>query len=127
MLHLVEWNHIDPTSSTFLPLHSWLGSKQENSIRVTLTPTNTIIWRFVGPAKSCEAGNDTTFQGTVPVPAFAKPVLLVGRENMNRAVHGDIVVVEVFDENEWKASTDEVVDQEGASPPHHAFVISESR
>lgn len=34
---------------------------------------------------------------------------------MNRAVHGDIVVVEVFDESEWKAPTDEVVDQEGAS------------
>ncbi|KAH0833322.1 hypothetical protein J3R83DRAFT_12388 [Lanmaoa asiatica] len=51
-------------------------------------------------------------EGTVPVPAFAKPVLLVGRENMNRAVNGDVVVVEVFDESEWKAPTDEVVDQE---------------
>lgn len=53
-------------------------------------------------------------QGTVLVPAFTKPVLLVGRENMNRAVHGDVVVVEVFDESEWKAPTDEVVDQESA-------------
>ncbi|KAF8442330.1 RNB-domain-containing protein [Boletus edulis BED1] len=51
-------------------------------------------------------------EGTVPVPAFTKPVLLVGRENMNRAVHGDVVVVEVFHESEWKAPTDEVVDQE---------------
>ncbi|KAI9566793.1 hypothetical protein HD554DRAFT_2024795 [Boletus coccyginus] len=51
-------------------------------------------------------------EGTVPVPAFTKPVLLVGRENMNRAVHGDVVVVEVFDESEWKAPADEVVDQE---------------
>ncbi|KAG9315316.1 hypothetical protein JVU11DRAFT_4455 [Chiua virens] len=51
-------------------------------------------------------------EGTVPVPAFTKPVLLVGRENMNRAVHGDIVVIQVFDESEWKAPTDEVVDQE---------------
>jgi len=32
---------------------------------------------------------------------------------MNRAVQGDVVVVEVFDENEWKAPTDEVIDQEG--------------
>jgi exosome complex exonuclease DIS3/RRP44 len=46
------------------------------------------------------------------VPAFTKPVLLVGRENMNRAVQGDIVVVEVFDEKEWKAPADAVVDQE---------------
>ncbi|KAI3619840.1 mitotic control protein dis3 [Moniliophthora roreri] len=51
-------------------------------------------------------------EGTVPVPAFDKPILLRGRENMNRAVQGDVVVVEVFDEKEWKAPGDEVVDQE---------------
>ena len=39
--------------------------------------------------------------------------MLVGRENMNRAVQGDIVAVEVFPESEWKAPADEVVDQEG--------------
>ena len=39
----------------------------------------------------------------MPVPAFDQPVLLVGREHMNRAVQGDIVAVEVFDEKEWKA------------------------
>jgi len=31
---------------------------------------------------------------------------------MNRAVQGDIVVIKVFDEREWKAPTDEVVDQD---------------
>ena len=31
---------------------------------------------------------------------------------MNRAVQGDIVVVEVFPESEWKAPADAVVDQE---------------
>ncbi|KAI0758758.1 RNB-domain-containing protein [Fomes fomentarius] len=51
-------------------------------------------------------------EGSVPVPAFDKPVLLVGREHMNRAVQGDIVAVEIFDEKEWKAPGDEVVDQE---------------
>ncbi|EIM90480.1 RNB-domain-containing protein [Stereum hirsutum FP-91666 SS1] len=51
-------------------------------------------------------------EGSVNVPAFSKPVLLVGRENMNRSVQGDVVVVEVFDEKEWKAPADEVVDQE---------------
>lgn len=44
--------------------------------------------------------------------AFDKPILLIGREYMNRAVQGDIVAVEVFDEKEWKAPADEVVDQE---------------
>ncbi|KZT19844.1 RNB-domain-containing protein [Neolentinus lepideus HHB14362 ss-1] len=51
-------------------------------------------------------------EGSVNVPAFAKPILLVGRENMNRAVNGDVVAVEVFDETEWKAPADEVIDQE---------------
>lgn len=63
----------------------------------------------------------TSYQGNVPVPAFNKPVLLIGRENMNRAVHGDIVVVEVFDEKEWKAPADEVVDQDSESDLYHAL------
>lgn len=46
---------------------------------------------------------------------------------MNRAVHGDVVVVQVFDESDWKAPTDEVVDQEGASSTVTRLVISESR
>ena len=52
-------------------------------------------------------------QGSVSITAFDKPVLLVGREHMNRAVQGDVVVVEVLNEKEWKAPADEVVDQEG--------------
>lgn len=45
---------------------------------------------------------------------------------MNRAVHGDVVVVEVFDESEWKAPTDEVVDQEGASSTITLLLFSSS-
>lgn len=48
------------------------------------------------------------------VPAHSKSILLIGRENMNRAVQGDVVVVELFDEKEWKAPGDEVVDQDGS-------------
>ena len=33
---------------------------------------------------------------------------------MNRAIHGDIVAVEVFPMSEWKAPADAVVDQDGA-------------
>ncbi|KAJ2933461.1 hypothetical protein H1R20_g3629, partial [Candolleomyces eurysporus] len=51
-------------------------------------------------------------EGSVSVPAFTKPVLLIGRENMNRSTSGDIVVVEVFPDSEWKAPADEVVDQD---------------
>ncbi|KIL69155.1 hypothetical protein M378DRAFT_190389 [Amanita muscaria Koide BX008] len=51
-------------------------------------------------------------EGEVSTPAFSKPILLQGRENMNRAVQSDIVVVEVFPETEWSAPADEVVDQD---------------
>ena len=51
-------------------------------------------------------------EGSVNIPSLDQPVLLVGRENMNRSTNGDIVVVEVFPESEWKAPADEVVDQD---------------
>lgn len=54
-------------------------------------------------------------QGSVVTAVFSRPVLLIGRENMNRAVHGDVVAIEVFDEKDWKAPVDQVIDQEG--PP----------
>jgi exosome complex exonuclease DIS3/RRP44 len=60
----------------------------------------------------CNTQTDAFPKGSVPVPGYSKPILLIGRENMNRAVQGDVVVVEVFDEKEWKAPGDEVVDQE---------------
>ncbi|KAL0954735.1 hypothetical protein HGRIS_003688 [Hohenbuehelia grisea] len=51
-------------------------------------------------------------EGSVSVPAHTKPILLVGRANMNRAVHGDIVCVEVYPESEWRAPGDEVVERD---------------
>ena len=33
---------------------------------------------------------------------------------MNRAVHGDVVAIEIFDEKDWKVPVDQVIDQEGA-------------
>lgn len=41
---------------------------------------------------------------------------------MNRSVAGDIVVVEVFPESEWKAPTDEVLDQDCESV--FSFIVS---
>ena len=60
-------------------------------------------------------GGRPKFKGSVPVSAYERPILLVGREHMNRAVHGDVVAVEVFDKKDWRAPGDEVVDQEGAA------------
>ncbi|KAG8899742.1 exosome catalytic subunit dis3, partial [Tulasnella sp. 408] len=56
----------------------------------------------------------SSLQGSVNVPAFSKPVLLIGRQNMNRAVDGDIVAVELLPQSEWRTSVDEVIDQEAA-------------
>ncbi|KIO27825.1 hypothetical protein M407DRAFT_7135 [Tulasnella calospora MUT 4182] len=54
-------------------------------------------------------------EGSVSVPAFSKPVLLIGRQNMNRAVDGDVVAVELLPQSEWRTSADEVIDQEESS------------
>lgn len=54
-------------------------------------------------------------EGSVKVHAYDKPVLLVGAEHMNRSVTGDMVVVQVLDESEWRAPADEVIDEEGES------------
>ncbi|KAJ7151585.1 hypothetical protein C8R46DRAFT_1166474 [Mycena filopes] len=51
-------------------------------------------------------------QGSVSVHEYPRPILLIGRENLNRAVHGDMVVIEVLDEAKWGVEGDEVVDQE---------------
>lgn len=44
--------------------------------------------------------------------SLSKPILLVGRSSMNRAIDGDVVVVQLLPENEWKAPGEEVVDQD---------------
>ncbi|CAE6477184.1 unnamed protein product [Rhizoctonia solani] len=53
-------------------------------------------------------------EGSVNVPGFPKPVLLLGREAMNRSVQGDLVIVELFPESEWKAPADAVIDADTA-------------
>jgi exosome complex exonuclease DIS3/RRP44 len=53
------------------------------------------------------------YQANVRSGSLFKPVLLVGRSSMNRAIDGDVVVVQLLPENEWKAPGEEVVDQDG--------------
>ncbi|EGF98200.1 uncharacterized protein MELLADRAFT_54248 [Melampsora larici-populina 98AG31] len=48
-------------------------------------------------------------EGSIFHPEFEKPILLIGKEAMNRSIDGDDVVVELLPEDEWKTSTDEVV------------------
>lgn len=65
-------------------------------------------------------------QATVNSAALPKPVLLASREAMNRAVAGDLVVVELLPESEWKAPNEKVVDADGAFYTLHRDFIAES-
>ncbi|CCD26529.1 exosome catalytic subunit DIS3 NDAI_0H03560 [Naumovozyma dairenensis CBS 421] len=51
-------------------------------------------------------------EGTVSLPSFSKPVLIVGQKNLNRAFNGDQVIVELLPESEWKAPSTIVLDSE---------------
>lgn len=53
-------------------------------------------------------------EASVKVPAYDKPILLIGRDAMNRAVDGDIVAVEILPKAEWKAPGEEVLDADSA-------------
>ncbi|KAF4547873.1 RNB domain-containing protein 2 [Elsinoe fawcettii] len=51
-------------------------------------------------------------EGSVFVPAFDKPLLILGRENSNRAVSGDVVVVEVLPKSQWKPPSSKILEEE---------------
>ncbi|PGH12348.1 hypothetical protein AJ80_06758 [Polytolypa hystricis UAMH7299] len=51
-------------------------------------------------------------EGSVQVAAFDKSLLILGRENSNRAIAGDIVVVELLPKDQWKAPSTKIVDEE---------------
>lgn len=51
-------------------------------------------------------------EGSVQVPAFDKSLLILGRENSNRSIAGDVVVVEVLPKDQWKAPSTKIVDEE---------------
>ncbi|KAF2993619.1 exosome catalytic subunit dis3 [Curvularia kusanoi] len=51
-------------------------------------------------------------EGSVHVPAFDKSLIILGRENSNRAVSGDVVVVEVLPQDQWKAPSTKIVEED---------------
>ena len=51
-------------------------------------------------------------EGSVHVPAFDKPLLILGRENSNRAVSGDVVVIEVLPKLQWKAPSTKILEED---------------
>ncbi|KAK4050698.1 exosome catalytic subunit dis3 [Microbotryomycetes sp. JL201] len=51
-------------------------------------------------------------EASVAVAGRDKPILLSGLRSMNRAVAGDIVVVELLPESEWQGAADDVVESD---------------
>jgi len=51
-------------------------------------------------------------EGSVNTPAFERALLVLGRENGNRAVHGDVVVIEILPKDQWKAASSQILDEE---------------
>ncbi|GLA61199.1 exosome catalytic subunit dis3 [Aspergillus tubingensis] len=54
-------------------------------------------------------------EGSVNVPAFDKPLLILGRDNSNRAISGDVVVIEVLPKDQWKSPSTKIVDEEAVT------------
>ena len=50
-------------------------------------------------------------EGSVHVSAFDRALIIQGRENSNRAVSGDVVVVEVLPKDQWKAPSSKVIEE----------------
>ena len=51
-------------------------------------------------------------EGSIRVPAFPKALLILGRENINRAVDGDLVVIEILPREQWKEPSTQVIEEE---------------
>lgn len=59
-------------------------------------------------------------EGSIHVPAFDRSLVIQGRENMNRAVSGDVVVIEVLPKEQWKAPSSKAVDEEDVNRNENA-------
>ncbi|KAL2107928.1 hypothetical protein VUR80DRAFT_4489 [Thermomyces stellatus] len=59
-------------------------------------------------------------EGSVKVPAFAKPLIVLGRDNINRAIDGDVVVVEVLPKDQWKVPSTTIIEEESVTKDENA-------
>ncbi|EGW32521.1 uncharacterized protein SPAPADRAFT_138689 [Spathaspora passalidarum NRRL Y-27907] len=50
-------------------------------------------------------------QGTVSVPAFKKPLLIIGSKNLNRAFNSDSVIVELLPKDKWKEPSSTIIEE----------------
>ncbi|PHH50156.1 Exosome complex exonuclease DIS3 [Ceratocystis fimbriata CBS 114723] len=61
-------------------------------------------------------------EGSIKVPAFPKPLIILGRESINRAIDGDVVVVEVLPKEQWKTPTTTIVEEDSITKDENADV-----
>lgn len=54
-------------------------------------------------------------EASVKVPAFNRPLLILGRDNSNRAISGDVVVIEILPQDQWKSPSTKIVDEEAVT------------
>ncbi|KEY66803.1 hypothetical protein S7711_07975 [Stachybotrys chartarum IBT 7711] len=59
-------------------------------------------------------------EGSIKVPAFPKPLLVLGRENINRAIDGDLVVIEVLPQDQWKEPSTKIIEEEAITRNENA-------
>ncbi|KAK5134985.1 hypothetical protein LTR08_005937 [Meristemomyces frigidus] len=59
-------------------------------------------------------------EGSVHVPTFDRSLIIQGRENSNRAVSGDVVVIEVLPKDQWKAPSSKVIEEEDVGKNENA-------
>lgn len=64
-------------------------------------------------------------EGSVHTSAFEKSLLVLGRENSNRAVQGDLVVVEVLPKSQWKPPSTTIIEEETLNKNENADVDEE--
>ncbi|PTB69887.1 RNB-domain-containing protein [Trichoderma citrinoviride] len=59
-------------------------------------------------------------EGSIKVPAFPKPLLILGRENINRSIDGDVVVVELLPQDQWKSPSTKIIEEEAITKDENA-------
>lgn len=64
-------------------------------------------------------------EGSIKVPAFPKPLLILGRDNINRSVDGDVVVVEVLPQDQWKEPSTKIIEEEAITKDENADADAE--
>lgn len=68
-------------------------------------------------------------EGSIRVPAFQKALIILGRENINRAMDGDTVVVEVLPKDQWKEPSTKVIEEDSLAknenPDAEEDIVSE--